>query len=98
MKTIQAAAFFMILCLAPLGGWADVDPAIADHLASKFQQADQIAGLISANSSQASDDDSVVEFKQFFLGLAPSATFGINSVLDLQVAPEITFTWEKTEL
>jgi hypothetical protein len=88
------------LSLLSMNGWAAVESDLTDHLASKFQEADQVAGLVCANTSQDQDTgaDSSIEYKQFFIGFVPSATFGINSVLSLQISPEITFTYEKTEL
>lgn len=89
----------IVMILFSMNAWADVDPAISDHLSLQFGQADSIAQLVVANASDLhGDDGSGVEFTQFFVGVAPSATFGISSVLSLQVAPEITFIFEKTEL
>ena len=82
-----------------LNASADVDSSIADHLGSKFQQADAMASLVctsAAPDGQPDADD--VKFTQFFVGLIPSATFGINSVLSFQVSPEITFVFEKVEI
>ncbi len=37
-----------------------------------------------------------IEFRQFFLGIAPNVSIGLSGVLNLQISPEITFIWAKT--
>lgn len=89
------------LSMLSLNAFADVDNSLADHIGSKFQQADAMAGLVCTSSAPSPDGQSAadeVRFTQFFVGFIPTATFGINSVLSFQVSPEITFVFEKVEI
>ena len=66
-----------VIFLVSLNAFADVDPSIADHLGSRFQQADAMADLVCASSAPSSDPQSaadVVRFTQFFVGFIPTAT------------------------
>jgi len=99
MKTLKNVLVILVLA-AQLSAEAATEKTLADHISNKIQVANRafqkVAVLMDQDQNQnikASD----IEFKQFFLGLAPTGSFGINSVVSLQVAPEITFVWEKTQ-
>jgi hypothetical protein len=79
--------------LTPLFAHAATEPLFDDYFANTLTRADDAFRA----SAPVNDAQSPVVFKQFFLGLAPSVTFGINDVLGVQVTPEVTFIWEKTD-
>jgi hypothetical protein len=62
----------------------------------------QISGANEAFEQSCRDQERAgtpefAELKRFWLGLAPSVSFGLSGVLNLTVTPELTLVWEKTD-
>jgi hypothetical protein len=92
---MKRIAFAILAVLLPVPAFAAIDPALAEHLAARLSGADE--AFQKACSEQGATAGGY-EFTHFFLNLTPTAQFGIGKVLSVEVAPEITFIWEKVEL
>ncbi|HEY8278612.1 MAG TPA: hypothetical protein VIH99_03245 [Bdellovibrionota bacterium] len=81
----------VLLC----GGYAHAEKHL--KLAEHMQKQIALANEAFATSKGGDFGPLPFDLNRILLGLAPSASFGINNVLNLTVAPEITLVWEKTE-
>ncbi len=92
--------FALLTFLLPHVASAAQVPTLDDYLAQTVTSADSaFEQAMQKNAGENSNDpaESGLIYKQFFLGLVPNATFGVSKVLNVQVSPEITFIWEKTD-
>ena len=98
MKKIIHSTIFIGLGILSLHASAKT-ASLAEHISEKINVANEAFEKASAvmRSRGPIGSTDPIEFKQFMLAFAPQATFGINSVLSIQVAPEITFVWEKID-
>ena len=69
--------------------------SLPEYLHSQITTANQ-AFETAAISSESQLPKNVIEYKQFFLTIAPHVSFGIHDILDLEISPEVTLIWEKT--
>jgi len=63
------------------------DSHLIEYLSQHINEADQ--------AFQASSGE--LECKRFFMGFSASGSVGVSGVLDLEVSPEVTLIWEKSE-
>jgi hypothetical protein len=87
-----------LLISALLAFPAFAEEGLATHLSSLITQTNEAFDqACAAQSALPSESEPEVEFRQFFLTIAPQASFGLSGTLDLEVSPEVSFVWEKTE-
>ena len=88
-----------LLSLFSINSFASSNLDLASHLTSKILAVDHAFTQASQEQRRVapSPAGSEVEFKQFFLGFAATASFGIPNVLDIAISPEITFIWERVD-
>lgn len=100
-------ALFVTIVLGALSlpAFAANEAGLRDHLAKKIVAADQAFQDACQPGNHEGPDlpppegaCGGIEFKQFFLGLGATASFGVSDVLDLDVSPEVTFVWEKSQV
>jgi hypothetical protein len=99
-KTNTALTTLALLALAAPAAHAAKDDRLAQHLSQKIALADQAFAKACAARTQAVSAPAPtaggIEFRQYFLGFAPSVNFGLSGVLNLEIAPEVTLVWQKT--
>lgn len=84
---------------ASSAAWADdANSTLDNYLSTEITRINQAFNEASAEQSVLPQEGAEsVELRQLFLTIGPKASFGLSSVLDVEISPEVTFVWEKTE-
>jgi hypothetical protein len=97
-KTLLISALLTFPAFSLASSSDSVTEGLATHLSSLITQTNEAFDqACAAQSALPPESEPEVEFRQFFLTIAPQASFGLSGTLDLEVSPEVTFVWEKTE-
>lgn len=88
MKSILFAVVGTVLLAAP------VFAATSDFAPVLRQSLKRANSALAKSQSTGSQEEEVI-FKQFWLTIRPKLVIGVSSVVDVEVAPEITFQFEK---
>lgn len=95
--------FFLVACLFAVGGVSGFafgaepsQPVLSHFFKQELSSEGGAVCELRSSEEEGEEPSSDWELRRVFLNIKPYATFGIDGVVDLTVAPEIELVWEKS--